>query len=53
MSKPMSVDPAVYDLALRFLREVKGVTDEDRQEVAEEILLTIEDFISSLEEDEA
>lgn len=48
MPKQMSLDPAVYDLALRFLREVKGATDEDRQELAEQIQTTIEDFISSL-----
>ena len=51
-SKQMSVDPTVYDLACSFLREVKGATDEDRQELAEQIQQTVEDFLSSLEDRE-
>ncbi len=41
----MSVDPKVYELAARFLRDVEGATDQDKQDLAEQIQATIEDFI--------
>lgn len=45
---PYPYDPRCYDLAVIFLKDVKGVTDMDRSELAEQIQRTIEDFISAL-----
>lgn len=45
-------DAQCYELAVYFLRDVKGATDMDRTELAEQIQQTVEDFISGLLETE-
>ena len=47
----MKVDPGCYDLAVKFLEGEKW-TDEDREELAEAIQETIEDFMSAYGEGE-
>ncbi len=41
----MNVDPKVYALASCFLAEVKDATDDDKQELAQEIQITIEAYL--------
>ena len=41
----MSVDPKCYDLACTFLAEVKGASPMAKQELAEAIQQTIEEFM--------
>lgn len=49
-------DKQCWEIACSFLSDVKGlkqpITDEDRNELAEAIQQTIEDFISCLYEDQ-
>ena len=49
---PKTVDPKCYLLAEAFLKDVKGATKMDEQELAEELQRTIEDYISALLEEE-
>lgn len=48
----MSFDPKCWDLARHFLADVKGVTPEVENELAQEIQQVIEDFLEALESEE-
>lgn len=48
----MSFDPKCLDLARHFLADVKGVTPEIENDLAQEIQQAIEGFLEALESEE-